>query len=232
MPTCNNYLQTFRHHYLQLALSVTSVMMRLYFNTRNKISDIKPIPYHKVSLWKETGPKLFDYMWMAHLHNDVTLPVKHRGKACKLVAHGENMFLNVFKSSQRSFTQQHLLVKADRSASMNSSGIEPLSLSVFLFHTNPRVRPAAAPSSSILSTRNWPNAQAENTTHFLPLHYFYDLHVKLQKRVTNDCCQRVKVGGSHLDVRILQFQSFESRWWLPCPELGQQVSQKRSPPAI
>lgn len=50
--------------------------------------------------------------------------------------------------------------------------------------------------------------------------------------LSNDCCEKVKVGGSHLDVRILQLQSFESKWWLPCPELRKQPREKTNPPAI
>lgn len=39
--------------------------------------------------------------------------------------------------------------------------------------------------------------------------------------------KKVKVGGSHLDVRILQLQSFESRWGLPCPEVGKQPRKRK-----
>lgn len=70
-------LQTLQNHYVKGIF---------FFPTLpNKIGDLKPIPYHKVSLWKEMGPELLDDIWMAHLHNDVTWPVIHRGKQRKLV---------------------------------------------------------------------------------------------------------------------------------------------------
>lgn len=63
-------------------------MLMYLLSTLNKMSDIKPIPDHEVSPWKELGPKLFDYIRMAHLHDHITLPVKHRDKKFTLVAHG------------------------------------------------------------------------------------------------------------------------------------------------
>lgn len=69
------------------------------------MSDIKPIPDHEVSPWKELGPELFDYIRMAHLHDHITLPVKHRDKKCTLVAHGRGgggwyCVLHVFKVAE------------------------------------------------------------------------------------------------------------------------------------
>lgn len=52
----------------------------------------------------------------------------------------------------------HLFAKDDRSCRMRSSGTRSLSLVGSLFQTKANVRPRAAPSLRILSTRNCPNA--------------------------------------------------------------------------
>lgn len=72
-------------------------MLTYLLSTLNKMSDVKPIPDHDVSPWKELGPELFDYIRMAHLHDHITLPVKHRDKKCTL---GWCCVLHVFKVAE------------------------------------------------------------------------------------------------------------------------------------
>lgn len=144
---------------------------------QNKTRDRKPIPDHNVGLRKETGAELSDDMWMAHLHDDVALPVEHGGKG-RTLAGGEKQEGALETGRKR--RARHLLAKAERSVRMSSSGSEPLSLSMSLFQTNPRLKPTAGPSSSILATRNWPTADAGTQRSFCYLSF--DAHKGLLSR--------------------------------------------------
>ncbi len=124
--------------------------------------------------------------------------------------------------------RSHLFAKDDRSPSMSSSGTKPLSLSEFLFQTKARVRPKAAPSLRILSTRYCPEAHVHTHTH---THTHTHRQSKkctqhmnaFKQNIHKDLCQIVcvefKRGSSDLDARILQLQSSGRKSWLPCPAL-------------
>lgn len=46
---------------------------------QNKSSDSKKKKsHHEMRLRQEEKPKFFNYLWMAHLYNHITWPVKHK----------------------------------------------------------------------------------------------------------------------------------------------------------
>ncbi len=115
----------------------------------------------------------------------------------------------------------HLFAKDDRSPSMSSSGTKPLSLSEFLFQTKARVRPRAAPSSRILSTRYCPEAHTHTHKHRQSKKCTQQMNA-FKQNIHKDVCQmrvEFKRGSSDLDARILQLQSSGRKSWLPCPAL-------------
>lgn len=126
----------------------------------------------------------------------------------------------------------HLLAKDDRSASMSSLGTKPLSLSGFLFQTKAKVRPRAAPSARILSTRYFPEHTHIYTVKtcdcMIYTHELQQINEFRQKIHKDVKCVRKFVWGLNLDVHILQLQSFGWKSWSPCPVLKRQICRKKS----
>lgn len=47
-------------------------------NCKIKAVTVKKKSHHEMRLRQEEKPKFFNYLWMAHLYNHITWPVKHK----------------------------------------------------------------------------------------------------------------------------------------------------------